>query len=457
MRRFPRLALATAPGGPGPSPSALAMVAGLTSHGWRVQHFRSQAQPSGTVWVGQATGLPERHLDAWLMSPEVCRDVFLRGVRQADLAVVEGAIGPDVRAGGVFASSTLEPLIGVLGLPTVAVVPCQGLDDLHLPSLPPHVAAVLLDGLKRPGDYDTLSQMVALLLRRPVIGAVEELPEVRRALEAAGPDRPLPEDVIGRLALSFLRFVDLRTIRELAESRPLPWPGEAHGPRPARRFRVAYAHDEAFGGYFPDTLEMLEGLGAELVEFSPLRSESLPDGVDLVMIGCGFPDLHAEALASNLSMIASLKHHVCRGLRIYSEGGGTAYLARYMVLGHRRIPGAGILPVDAVHRPGPCMPIPVVRRLNRSSWLGPAGTEVRGYRSPRWSLTEAPDPGDCPTRSGALAPEGDLVFRHHAIGSLIHLHLASLPDVVSGFIGPHRPSLSLPQRAPLGTPPPRPS
>ena len=102
---------------------------------------------------------------------------------------------------------------------------------------------------------------------------------------------------------------------------------------------MAYAQDEAFGRYFPDTLESLEALGADLVEFSPLRDERLPDGVDLVMIGCGHPDEHADLLASNMSMIAALREHVCRGRRIYSEGRwdrlpGTADA-------HRRPPPAG--------------------------------------------------------------------------------------------------------------------
>ena len=109
-------------------------------------------------------------------------------------------------------------------------------------------------------------------------------------------------------------------------------------------------------GYFPDTLETLEALGADLVEFSPLRSESLPEGADLVMIGCGFPDAHADDLAANLSLTNAIRSHVYRGRRIYSEGGGTAYLGRSMRIGGRDVPGVGILPVDAILRANPDAP-----------------------------------------------------------------------------------------------------
>ena len=148
-------------------------------------------------------------------------------------------------------------------------------------------------------------------------------------------------------------------------------------------FRVAYAQDEAFGRYFPDTLEALEALGADLVEFSPLRDERLPDGVDLAMIGCGYPDHHADLLASNVSMIASLREHVCRGRRIYSEGGGTAYLGRRMIIDGRRLPGAGILPFDAELSPDPTPPAPVTRDLAARLLAGP-----RRNRRPR--LQERP-------------------------------------------------------------------
>src|SRR5207245_2731028 len=138
-----------------------------------------------------------------------------------------------------------------------------------------------------------------------------------------------------------------------------------------RRFRVAYAQDEAFGGYFPDTLETLETLGAELVEFSPLRDGDLPAAADLVMIGCGCPDRYADALAQNYCLMTALRAHVCRGHRIYSEGGGTAYLGRMMILDGRPVPGVGILPFDAELRANPRGPTPVTRTLTRDGWLGP--------------------------------------------------------------------------------------
>src|SRR5262249_11164445 len=171
---------------------------------------------------------------------------------------------------------------------------------------------------------------------------------------------------------------------------------------------------------------------------SPLRDGALPEAVDLVMIGCGFPDLFADALAANHCLIAALHAHLCRGHRIYSEGGGTAYLGRFMIIDGRRIPGAGILPFDAELRSNPTGPTPVRRTLIQDGWLGHRGTEVRGYRSGRWRLRPAPDPGDCPARSGPLTGQCDVYFRRNAIGSLIHLHLASLPEVVAAFVGAHR-------------------
>lgn len=456
MAMIPRLALSMSTSGTEPSAASLALLAGLGHKGWRVQHFRTLACPMATEVVGQATGLPGRHLDSWLMPDELCRSVFTRGAAGCDLAVVEGTLDPSVVERSPLACNAqgpLAPVAGALDLPIVAVISCRdmGADAFHLPGLPEGAEAVLLDEVDHFGDAPGLKRLARLATGLPVIGAVERLPQVRFALAELARERFLPRDLIDRLARSFLEHADLAAMAALSrrgsalDSCDAPPPIDRGSRRGA--FRVAYASDEVFGRYFPDTIDALEGLGGELVEFSPLRDESLPANVDLVMIGCGFPDQRLEELASNHSMTTALRAHVCRGRRIYSEGGGTAYLGRTMTVAGRSVAGAGIFPFHAELIPDHGRPYPVVRTLLSDCWLGPRGTTVRGYRSPRWRLHPSTEGLDCPACHGVLSAEGDWFFHHHAVGSLLHLYLPALTNVVSAFADPHPPSL----RRPLST------
>jgi cobyrinic acid a,c-diamide synthase len=453
MTAVPRIALATSATEADPSTACLALLAGLTARHWRVQHFRSRACPTTTEVVADATGLPERHLDTWLMPPNVCRSLFARGVQAASLGLVEGTLDASTTPtsiGGVCRGD-LRGLTEILDLPIVAVISVAGADreSFHLPRLPAGTEAVILDGLGCGDEIERYRRLIRLTYGLPILGAVDLLPEARSAVDAAARGKGrLSEDMVQALGASFLRHADLNAFAALATSRVAQNRCERLGgcghEAGAPGFRVAYAHDDAFGCYFPDTLEALESLGADLVEFSPMRDGALPDGVDLVMIGCGFPDLHAAELASNFSMIAALRQHVCRGRRIYTEGGGTAYLGRSMIIDGEAVPAAGILPFDAELAANPTPPTPVVRTLIRDCWIGPRGAQVRGYKSGRWNLRPSVQPFECPSCFGALSRDDDLFFRHHAVGSLIHLHLGALPEVVSAFAGPHQPSLKRP-------------
>jgi cobyrinic acid a,c-diamide synthase len=366
----------------------------------------------------------------------------------ADLAVIEGTLTePNStldresydRPGG------LGPIARALNMPTVAVLTCPDWDHLNLCQLPEDADAVLLDGLEDASEFPRIAAAVRMMTRKPVIGAVESLPEVRQALSQRTIAGPVDDDLIAALAQSFLKFADLPTLKSLAHSRPFPTGRCRNEPADRPRFRVAYAQDEAFGGYFPDTLEMLEALGADLVEFSPLGSEGLPEAVDLVMIGCGYADQYADRLAANFSLVNALRSHVYRGRRIYSEGGGTVYLGRSMSIEGREFPGVGILPFDAVLRPGPPSFESVTCTLRCETWLGPRGTVVRGYQTSRWDLQPTSELCHCEAGFGPLSDSGNFFYHHHAVGSLVHLHLAALPQVVAAFAGPHRPSLTLRQ------------
>ena len=111
---------------------------------------------------------------------------------------------------------------------------------------------------------------------------------------------------------------------------------------------VAVAYDDAFNCYFPDTLDLLELQGATVKVFSPLTDAELPEGTEVVYLGCGHPERCAEALAANRCLVSALCDHVLQGGRVYAEGGGLAYLCEEIATPKgQRWPMVGVLPAVA--------------------------------------------------------------------------------------------------------------
>ena len=206
--------------------------------------------------------------------------------------------------------------------------------------------------------------------------------------------------------------------------------------------RVAVAYDAAFHCYFPDTLELLELCGATVDNFSPLKDESLPPGTDIVYFGCGHPERFAQELAANCCIQTALQTHVCSGRRIYAEGGGLAYLCRDIQdLDGNSLPMAGVLPATARLNPQPVTLDPLEATLAAANWLAPAGATLRGYLNTYWIVEPCDDDLSCYLDDPAH--QHDLVGRHHAVGSRLHLNFAAQPAVFRSFLKSHAPSLKL--------------
>jgi cobyrinic acid a,c-diamide synthase len=99
--------------------------------------------------------------------------------------------------------------------------------------------------------------------------------------------------------------------------------------------RVAVARDRAFAFCYEHVLSGWRRQGAEVGFFSPLEDEEPTRDCDAIYLPGGYPELHAERLASAVSFQSGMKRHAATGTVIYGECGG------YMVLGDELIDEGG--------------------------------------------------------------------------------------------------------------------
>lgn len=404
----------------------------LKRFGTRVQLFRSRASYDAIDGATAITGDPARHLDSWLMSPDVCREVFARGMQASDVGIVEGRFDDDGMASR-SAGGRLDALCDLLDLPRVAVLNASQLRRCVLPERPVGVDGILLDCVT-DNDYHHLQTSLEALWGVPVLGGLTELAGVRAIVDHLPPGSRPSKRLCRRIGEELQRHIRLEDILVLAERRGLPTCRKRlfSGPVAGQSLNIAVAYDEAFCGYFPDGLDLLEMHGARIRDFSPLRDERLPPDTDLVYLGCGQPERFASDLARNCCMQMALRRHFCRGRRIYAEGSGVAYLCRQMVcVDGWRLPMVGLLPAIAWQAPNPVPPRPVEIDLAGNNWLRDGGTRVRGYLDSRWALQRTGVVTSCVLND----VERDVIFsRHQAIASQLHLNLVAQPQLVHSFL-----------------------
>ncbi|HEV3004331.1 MAG TPA: hypothetical protein VGX78_07705 [Pirellulales bacterium] len=404
------------------------------------------------------------------MSKDVCRELFVHGTGTSNLALVEGHFEPQTlptaecraeqecrpekapigsRRGSP--QGRLDKLCDWLDLPRLVVLDASRFVNCALPQRPDQVDGVFLDHVGMPADLYRLQATLEALWDVPVLGALSDspagaTPSVRKALSALPRGSVPPRELLRPLGDELERFFQGEALLELAGRRGFPRvrPAlfraprtSAEGPEP---ITVAVAFDKAFNCYFPDTLDLLEMLGAKVIDFSPLRDEVLPE-CDVVYLGCGHPERAAEGLTGNHCMLLAMRNHVRSGGRVYAEGGGLAYLCEHLVTpdGHT-VPMVGVLPAVARYAAQPQSPAAVEVTLSKGTWLGHAGTRLRGYLNANWSIEPR---GTLKAYLTEPGHEYDLLGRYQVLGSRIHLNFAAQRDVLWSFFEPRIAELSL--------------
>jgi cobyrinic acid a,c-diamide synthase len=272
--------------------------------------------------------------------------------------------------------------------------------------------------------------------------AALKIPERHLGL-VTGEEFPLEAAAIEKLADSVERGLDLDRLLALLSETPSPsHPAAPPTPNvPVFRPRIGVARDEAFCFYYADNLDRLATAGAELVYFSPLRSDGLPPELDGLIFGGGYPELFAGDLARNTALRGQVAAHCAAGMPIYAECGGFMYLCRELIDAEGAVfPMVGVFP--RVTRMLPRLKTLGYREatLACDTPIGKAGLRLRGHE---YHYSELVD-------EAALAPEIRAVYRltaregraprlegfltRRCLGSYVHLHFGSAPAAAVHFV-----------------------
>jgi len=332
---------------------------------------------------------------------------FSRNTVNADIAVIEGVMGMYDGYGGYSDGGSTAHVARIIGAPVILVVNGEGMSLSIVPLIKGFmdfdrdvkVRGVILNNINSEAHFGMLKEIIEEHLGISVLGYLKNMPEITLASRHLGlvPEGEI-KDLRQKIALlteELRKTVNLELLlkiaaedvtpekiaaegvapgkiafegvmpQKIAEGNVAPDKGEPlHTPyvteRESRFFekyarftikslpsgaRIAVAKDKAFNFYYRDNLDLLEMMGAELVYFSPLRDNRLPDGINGLYLGGGYPEVFAAQLEENTEMRECLKSRISEGLPAYAECGGLMYLAEGIINGDgEKFDMVGVIP-----------------------------------------------------------------------------------------------------------------
>ena len=337
-KELPRILIAGTNSGCGKTTLVSGLLTALKRREKALRAFKCGPDYIDPMFHASALGVPCRNLDLQFFGENTLR--YLLAKNGGSLSVIEGVMG-FYDGVGLTTQASSYAVAAASDTPAVLVVDARGAAhsvlavvsgflNLHPDS---HIRGVILNrcspmlyprlkqameaqfaGAVLPLGYLPVMKDCTLESRHLGLITAQEMTDLREKLE--------------KVADQIEKSVDIPALLALAASAPkLDWtPPEL--PEAGSPVRIAVARDKAFCFYYADNLELLETLGAELVPFSPLSDSCLPENIQGLYLGGGYPELYAGALSENSSMRESLRGALEAGLPCIAECGGFLYLQK---------------------------------------------------------------------------------------------------------------------------------
>ncbi|MHC4139479.1 MAG: cobyrinate a,c-diamide synthase [Planctomycetota bacterium] len=346
MNQLPRIMIAGTNSGVGKTTVTLGIMSALVQKGIKVQGFKAgpdYIDPSHHTFV---TGNASRNLDTWIMGENACRELFVRSAANADISIIEGVMG--LYDGSIDSSGhgSSAHLAKILNTPVILVVNARGVAQsaaaivLGFKEFDKEInlAGVILNNIASQSHYDCIKEAIEESCSVTVLGYLKKesnitIPERHLGL-IPSEEQKVNSALYDKLGQMVLETIDTDKLLNAAGSAGI-FPDFNKliftSRDSSQNVTLAVARDNAFCFYYQDDIDLFEELGAKIKLFSPLNDRSLPDGIDGIFMGGGFPELFANRLMKNESMRNSILDASKQGIVIYGECGGMMYLLEKLI------------------------------------------------------------------------------------------------------------------------------
>jgi cobyrinic acid a,c-diamide synthase len=443
-----RIVIAGTHSGAGKTTITAGLLAALRKKGLKVQPFKVGPDYIDTGYHAVAAGRMSYNLDFWMMPQPNIIQLFKHGMEGMDFGVIEGVMGLYDGIGSTPEGSTAE-IAKLLDAPVLLIVDAGGMStsaaaqvlgyksfdhDLRL-------AGVIVNNVGSEHHYRLVKEAVQSYTGVPVLGFLPknksvELPSRHLGLLPAE-EMERHVEIIEKAAVLVQEWIDLDQVITLggsAGSLPSVSPLTFASGRPVQ---IAVARDESFSFYYRSTLEILTALGAELCYFSPMKDGNLPENIDGLYLGGGFPEVFAGKLAANRSLLEDINRKLGAGLHCYAECGGFMYLTDSITGKNGEMhPMAGFfdghtIMTDRLQRFGY-----VDIEFTADNVLGKAGQRARGHEFHHSLVEGITYPTTYLIKSAFSGQRWNCGYRRaNTLAAYAHIDFWGYPDLARHFLG----------------------
>lgn len=346
--KIPRILLAAGASGSGKTLITCGLLQALVNRKLRVASFKCGPDYIDPMFHSRVIGTRSRNLDTFFTSPSRTRYLLGKNGQGCDIAVMEGVMGYYDGVGGTSTLASAYDLASATDTPVILIVNSKGMSVSLAAYIKgfleykkdSHIKGVIFNQMS-PMLYPRVKKMVEEELSIEVLGYVPKVEDC--VIESRHLGLVLPEEIpqlkkrLEKLAGILEDTLDMDRILSLAATAPelkaplsLGEEDEAFDFHLSESVRIGVAKDEAFCFIYEDNLGLLQGMGAELVFFSPVHDTHLPDNIDGLLLYGGYPELKGEELENNVSMKEEIRKNIQGNMPCMAECGGFMYLHEEM-------------------------------------------------------------------------------------------------------------------------------